>query len=292
MHVRNIAIILLSVAIIILILNKRKEAFEDEYDLPKIVWKFWDKDELPPIVQQIQKNNERKLKGWKINFVTNSNIHEYIDKKDFNKNFNKLIIQHKADWIRLYLLKKYGGLWMDASIIIVDDNAIEKLYNESVKNRSQFTAFSNENLDLHDLIFPKVIENWFIMAPKNSIVINEWYNEYNRAVHLNNYPVYRQSILDDGIDIADIRKKDDKGYFTAYIGLQKTFQKTFKDQIISTIINKSERTMLKIHKECDYNSKEVMTRIKNNDIGDVPYIKLINQDRQTGIDISEFLDTI
>ena len=99
------------------------------YSLPKVIWQFWDKEEPPPIIRMIKENNMKKLTGWKFNYLNEKTIGQYISPFDYPTNYDELSPAHKADWIRVFLLKTYGGVWMDASIIINDPKAIDALYD-------------------------------------------------------------------------------------------------------------------------------------------------------------------
>ena len=54
---------------------------------------------------------EKKLPDWDIHIITNDNIDSYIE-KSYYQNYLHLSHQAFSDHLRLYLLEKYGGLWM------------------------------------------------------------------------------------------------------------------------------------------------------------------------------------
>jgi hypothetical protein len=43
------------------------EGFDDIYELPKTIWTFWDTDEQPQLIKDIQKHNRKILKEGKKN---------------------------------------------------------------------------------------------------------------------------------------------------------------------------------------------------------------------------------
>ena len=57
-------------------------------------------------------------KGWKIILLNSSNIDNYSIIKPLR--FNELSHTTKSDVIRLSVLYNYGGLWMDASVLLVE----------------------------------------------------------------------------------------------------------------------------------------------------------------------------
>ena len=93
-------ILILLVIIVIIVLFfiiKNKELFNntnnDNYVLPKIIWVFWDKEELPKHISLILDNNKNKLFDWNINLLNNNNLKDYLDLSKFPKKYDTLSIQ-------------------------------------------------------------------------------------------------------------------------------------------------------------------------------------------------------
>jgi hypothetical protein len=258
----------------------------DSYILPKHVWIYWDSDTMPPLIERIYRYNSTNLVGWKITLLHNSTLGQYIP--SFPTNYNSLGIQQKSDWIRLYLLKNYGGLWMDASTIINDGSAVDALYNESVQKKSQLTAFTYR--EKPDDIIPKNIESWFLMAPKNSIVIEDWYNEFTLAINIG-FDKYIEMLNREKVDLRSI---DPGTYLTLSMALQKTLQKNIDTPPM--VFRSGVESMFKLHNDCKKidASREyicVMNKMKNKEGKKLPYIKLTHYDRDTGIDIMNYFDS-
>ena len=55
------------------------------------------------------------------------------------------------------------------------------------------------------------------------------------------------------------------------------------------LLKSANDTMFKLHSQCNWDHKCVMNTIKNDSkVRDIPYIKLIGNDRHENIDISEY----
>jgi hypothetical protein len=268
------------------------EGFDDMYELPKTIWTFWDSDEQPPLIKDIQNHNKKILKEWKYNLVTNSNLYNYIPKEIFPKNYESLQPSFKSDWIRLFLLKTYGGCWLDASIFINNQSELNKLYDESLSKKSHLTCFILDTKKKHEeLDIPLSIESWFIIAPKNGSVITAWFNEFNKAVEIGFLP-YKKQIIKEKIDISEIGlgypQKEDEVYLTVFACLNKALQKVI-NPLPPLIFKDANETMFKLHYECKFNNVCVMNKIKNDkNVKYIPYIKLVGADRHTNIDISDY----
>ena len=63
----------------------------------------------------------KKRCGCKVHYITEKNVNEYIqDGKDINANWRRISWRAQAvDCLRVALLYKYGGCWMDADTIMI-----------------------------------------------------------------------------------------------------------------------------------------------------------------------------
>lgn len=137
----------------------------------RIIWSYWDNEQIPWVVKLA-------LKTWKQNqpqdcicLLTPKTLFSFIDKSDLPPNYQNLFTQRQADVIRIVLLEKYGGLWMDATFLLgrnIDHLWFPKNYDIGCYEADFFTTN------------PKVpvLENWFISAPKNSPLIKAWKKEF------------------------------------------------------------------------------------------------------------------
>jgi len=118
-------------------------------------------------------------------------LSDFLDVSTFPENYNQLRIQHKADYIRLRLLEKYGGTWMDSTIVIQSKPEFDTLYDSVNKSRAELLAFT-----LHDKEqgheYHQFIENWFLIAPQNSRTIQLWLEEFTKAIHMGFDNYYHQ----------------------------------------------------------------------------------------------------
>ncbi len=96
----------------------------------KIIWQYWgqgiEEDVIPLMVKKCFKSIDDFKQDYTIIRLDENNISEYIDFPDFiwtkkkNKEFKHAFF---ADLIRLALLDVYGGIWMDATILLTVSNS-------------------------------------------------------------------------------------------------------------------------------------------------------------------------
>ena len=238
--------------------------------LPRIIWMFWDDVKIPLNIQHIIDHNKKILVNWEIIILNNETIRNYI--KEFPKKYNTTVIQQKADWIRLYLLKNYGGVWSDISIIYNDENKLDELWKKS--NEYDYTGFysGKKRNDIHE-----IIENWFIMCKKNSKIITLWFDEYTRAMD-EGFLAYKNRIIHEGTIINKNNKKPNDVYFTAYYCLQHILQ-NLKTIPKMNLLNAYD-SMFFITKKCGWKNKTCRRKIFKTKKYKLPYIKLTRIDRK------------
>jgi len=240
------------------------------YKIPKIAYSYWDKN-TPPIIDRIIEERRKTMPDWKIILLTDQTINNYIDMKSVPSGYEKLKPQHQADWIRLKLLDKYGGLWLDSSIIINDGAAINEIYNDACKNRVEVAAFTLDRPE------PKeYIENWFIMAPTNSKIINLWLKEYEKAISMD-FLEYRRAVEQQKIPISDgIYSKEHKSvYLTQHACLQVVLKTQLDGSSKRVLLYPATNNMFKVQTACDWKYKCIIDNISNNpEVNKLPFIKL------------------
>jgi len=254
---------------------------------------YWDTPKRPSLITKIHNYNQHNVGGWTVHFLDKHSVYDYISKSEFPHKYNSLKPAHKADWIRLALLSKYGGAWMDASILLNDAAALDRLRQQSLHKQSAFTGFSYKNHEPGQASLRGIslyIENWFIMAPKESIIIKLWLEEYEKAIMMG-FMHYRHSLDEAGVDTSRIFEKPTSTYLTQHACLQKVLQ-TRLTEIPPMIIIPAEESMFKLRYKCKSDSSCIMNSLKDTPKKwkTVPYIKLISADRDEHVDISDFLE--
>lgn len=153
---------------------KIKSQRDQTTDVPKIIWTYWhDPLNIPPIVQNCLNSWRENNPDFSIVILNVDNIRKWCG-VDLNRIPNLDTNNHArtSDFCRLFALAKFGGIWMDASIIctkpldwVID---IQKTHeSDLVTYEAPFTTNRN---------YP-IPENWFLVAPSNSSFIKDWVDE-------------------------------------------------------------------------------------------------------------------
>jgi hypothetical protein len=127
---------------------------------------YWDQGfrNAPNIVQKCLLTWKKHNPTWHIIELDDSNLSQYIDlKQELPENIS-ITKASMSDVIRICLLEKYGGLWVDATTYCVkplDDWILQYI-------TSGFFAFSNNVPEQHTLI-----SSWFLYGDKDNYIVKK-----------------------------------------------------------------------------------------------------------------------
>lgn len=140
---------------------------EGSYDSSRkhIIWLCWLQgyDKAPLLMQKCRDSVFRHNPTMDIIIVDKSNLNQYVSFPDYiNQKYTSGIIPnaHYADLIRICLLEKYGGTWIDATVLMTD-----KL-PEYISN-SELFCYKTTPLGY------SVASNWLISAHPNNPIIHQ-----------------------------------------------------------------------------------------------------------------------
>ena len=175
--------------------------FNPEYS--NCIWQLWlQGDENKPDIVKRCMNSVQKFSGnRKVITLSEKNLNEYIELPDFILfKYKKGIISktHLSDYIRLVLLAKYGGTWIDATCFQTSEIPQDILNSDFFIFKSEaWMTFPTppDNLDFLDYIQPfygqvyHAGSSWFIHAQPNSPIIltalemlNEYWRNNNKMI--------------------------------------------------------------------------------------------------------------
>ncbi len=140
------------------------------------VWTFWDKPDLPPFVKLCKESWNYHLKcdsykegdtdKWKLTILNEEKLRKLVPPSYIPHNFDLLTPQRQANCARLAVLRKFGGVWIDACVILCDDFR----WIERHLEKYSFVAFCCYG---HGNGTNAVIDNWFFAARKGDQLIEK-----------------------------------------------------------------------------------------------------------------------
>lgn len=160
--------------------QERKENHADT------IWMCWLQglEHAPLLVKKCLESIQKNIPDKKLVLLDESNLTDYISMPDYILDKRKKGIignAHFTDLIRLELLIRYGGYWIDATVLCTDAEAMEFYDNEPLFMYSfYYFGFNPEIMTLN---------NWFIHSCTNNNILcllrellYSYWREQNRAV--------------------------------------------------------------------------------------------------------------
>jgi Capsular polysaccharide synthesis protein len=141
--------------------------------LNKTIWLLWLQgwDNAPWLIKQVAESWEINNPDWNIEYVTLDNLHEYVCDIDYiYDEAKKIEPQHKADIIRLSLLKNHGGVWADATMLCMQP--LDTWIEEAV-HPSGLWMYHGHGAGMSCKDGPAI---WLIVSEKGSVMIDKWKN--------------------------------------------------------------------------------------------------------------------
>lgn len=174
------------------------------------IWQLWNQGEqsAPPLVKKCLQSVKKFNQDKKIVVLDDISIDKYIEIPEFIKEkYKKSVISHAhySDYIRTCLLAKYGGIWIDATVLLTD-KIPQNIMNQDFfvfKNPLWYNYPKVPDENLFKLFL--IVENnaglfgssWFIVSkPNNPIVLLQkqlleqyWCSE-NKLIHYFLYHIF------------------------------------------------------------------------------------------------------
>ena len=175
-----ILIVLLAIVVVCIKLqldNSEQFIVSAQGKFPKIIWTYWASiDNIPPIISKCIATWKNYSPDYTINLITSDNIKTFIDMsyedlKAISWNDGPT---RDSDIVRLNVLARHGGFWLDASIICT----VSLDWIQMRPSDADFFGFYLKGWT-NDSRYP-VIENWMFACVVGSPFVTAWRDEFMR----------------------------------------------------------------------------------------------------------------
>ena len=202
----------------------------------KIIWQYWHQGEknAPELIKKCLESTKKHYPDYQVIVLDFNSIKDYIQLPERYYGLlkkKKIPIAIFSDILRLYLLSKYGGMWVDSTMY-----STGKLPDE-ILNSSFFVFQKDQTIDP----MGNCMSCYFIKAKKNSFWINvikqaleEYWSENNYLV---NYFLFEHMVT---ILANALKEKWDKiPYFKASVtcDMQFNFHQKYNEEKFKNILN-------------------------------------------------------
>lgn len=188
-----------------------------ESRIPPRIWAFWDSSEVPVSVTKCMDTWRQHNPLYEIVLLRPNNLSRYIDEDvaAFRHNDSPARL---SDFVRLSVLSKHGGIWMDASMIC--NAPIDWLHGIQVATGAELIAYYIPNFTTRE--DSKVIESWFIAAARDCRLVREWKAEFYRMNEFGTVGDYISDLRAQGVDLQKLATPE---YLAIHAAVQKVMQK-------------------------------------------------------------------
>ena len=226
--------------------------------VPKIIWTFWDSNDIPEIVQKCIDTWKRTNPDYIIHIISKNNLELFLPGNDiFSSHHCKDSMQRSSDFIRLNLLYLYGGFWIDASTIL--NGSLDYFLEIQQRTGCDFLGYYLSGFTTR-LEYP-VIESWFLVSVPESIIIKLWlqcFSKINKYEDLNTYIDWVKN--DQYVDLQNINALI---YLTIHVACQHMLQNFLTQEQIQTKIylEKAEDGPLKYLADNEWDSQKALMNV-------------------------------
>lgn len=140
----------------------------------KILWGFWHNglDGMPLLCQLAVHSWKVRNPDWKVVIVSDANYKYYVSFSDIPSTFDSLLAEHRSDILRIAVLVRYGGIYLDASTFV--NRCFDQVWEELDDSLAipDHVTFAGTNLTFYN--------NAVLMAkkPQNAVLL-AWLKRIN-----------------------------------------------------------------------------------------------------------------
>lgn len=149
-------------------------------EIPKIIWSYWQQAPAPELVAHCKANWQRYAPDHEVRMLFKEDVTQWLEPSAINKIFDSLPAYRQADWLRLQLLMRYGGIWIDASTILTQD--LSWAHRLQQQHNTEYTGFYINAFTTR--IEQPIVENWFMAAVAGSVFITDLAAEFDHAIQI------------------------------------------------------------------------------------------------------------
>lgn len=266
-------LIVLVIGVCFLCKHLRSESFTDSDRFPKRIWSFWDKDPKPKFVEKCIASWKKYNPDYEVVVVNPKTLADYLPEVDFTK------IKHidgqparYSDMVRLHLLSKYGGVWIDASILC----QAPFTWMEDIFKKDDTCELIGYYIDeFTEPGMPKVIESWCFACLKDCVFVKEWLRQFLRISDHETVKDYIDQLNAEGISMQKIKYIE---YLSIHAAAQKVLQ---SDPTMEPTLHliKAEDTAFSYLKHVDWNSERAVEAVAAHQYDHQPLLKFRGLER-------------
>lgn len=183
--------------------------------IPRTLWSYWHEDRVPLVVRRCLDNWRRHCPGWEIRLIVGDDLLRHVEADDLPPDFERLTPARRSDWLRLYLLSRHGGVWIDASTILTE--SLDWLVAAQADSGAQYLGFYLEGFCVPG--GTPVLDSWCMAAPPAMPFLVDWHAELGRALAIGD-EAYLEALRRQGRYQRLVKRISRPGYLIVHVCAQ------------------------------------------------------------------------
>jgi Capsular polysaccharide synthesis protein len=145
-------------------------------EIPKIIWTYWQSNPPPPFIQACLGNWRRFAPDHQVRLLDRSNVSQWLP--ELRADFDEMPAYRQADWLRIQLLARHGGIWMDASMLLSRDLAW--LHETRQRRAADYVGFYIDRYTTRPEL--PIVENWLMASVPGGPFVTALAAAFDRAL--------------------------------------------------------------------------------------------------------------
>jgi hypothetical protein len=262
----------LAIVILILVILRRTSKFNSDSKIPKIIWTYWQTEDIPDLVQRCIDTWRKHNKDYDIRVLNRNSIKNWATDLDVTLLKMNDGPARESDIVRLNILSKYGGVWADASIRM--NRSMDYILDIQREKGCELVGYYLESFT-SKIEYP-VIESWFFACIPNSKFVRDWRDEFMSIEKHKSVGDYVHNKKTQGVDLQTLKWIE---YLAIHVSAQTVMQKMPPQEVSEKLhLMKAEDGPLN---HVPKNDDDLPEKLKNIcEYGSAsPFIKLRHTDR-------------
>ena len=224
--------------------------------IPKVIWTYWQTAPPPEFVAQCLANWQRFAPDHELRLLDREHIAPWLEADTLAQGFDALPAFRQADWLRVQLLARHGGIWIDASTILTRD--LGWVHALQAERQTDYVGFYIDRFTNRPA-WP-MVENWFMAAAPGCRFIADLAREFDTVLQLGEV-AYSEQLRTEGRYAQVVQAMDDqhRRYLTMHLAASSLLDAN--PQRYSMALLRAEDSALSLHAALGWRKRHLFARL-------------------------------
>lgn len=224
--------------------------------IPKIIWSYWQTAPPPDFVARCFANWQRLAPDHELRLLDREHIAPWLDADTLAQGFDALPAFRQADWLRVQLLARHGGIWIDASTILTRD--LGWVHALQAERQTDYVGFYIDRFTTRPEL--PIVENWFMAAAPGCLFVADLAGEFDTVLQLGE-AAYTEQLRAQGRYDQVVQGLDDqhRQYLTMHLAAASLLDAN--PQRYAMALLRAEDTALSLHAALGWRKRHLYARM-------------------------------